>query len=368
MNVIIPFTDLKAGYQELKPELDRACQKVMTSGSYILGAEVSEFENEFAAYCRRKHCVGVSSGMEALKLILQAKDIGPGDEVIVPSHTFIATWLAVIQAGARPVPVDIEESGYNLDPDLLEAAVSPQTRAAIAVHIYGQTADMEPLKNIASRHNLLLIEDAAQAHGAVYKNQVAGSLGDAAAFSFYPTKNLGAFGDAGAVVCDDDGLAETIRQLRNVGRNNRHEHILAGHNSRMDELQAALLRVKLPYLEQWNNRRRLVAAFYLSELSGLDLWLPVATTDSKPVWHLFVVRTPHRDRLLNALNTQGIQAMVHYPSTPYLYPACSSLGYGPGTCPQAEQLTAEVLSLPVWPQMTLEQAHKVVKVLRSVLA
>jgi len=367
MDTRIPIIDIAAGYQELQAELEEAAQRVMRSGQYILGLEVEAFEREFAAYCGCRYCIAVSSGEDALRLILQANSIGPGDEVIVPAHTFIATWLAVYHAGAKPVPADIEPGAYNLDPRFVEAAITPKTRAIIPVHLYGQPAEMAALRDIASRHGLLLIEDAAQAHGALYQGQKTGSLGDAAAFSFYPTKNLGAFGDAGAVTCNDAEMAEKIYQLRNVGRNDAGIHVLPGHNCRMDELQAALLRVKLPHLDEWNRKRQEIASLYLDELSGLGLALPIPEKDTRPVWHLFVVRTPRRDEVLRMLHVRGIEAGVHYTNTPYIYPAFIELGYRLGTCPRAEAAVQEVISLPLWPQMSEEQINVVVGALQSIV-
>lgn len=367
MNKRIPLIDLTDTYKELQAELNEASQRVMSNGHYILGPEVAAFEKEFAAYCGCRYCIAVSNGADALRLILQANGIGPGDEVIVPAHTFIATWLAVYHADAKPVPADIVPGAYNLDPGLTEAAITPKTRAIIPVHLYGQPAEMAALRDIASHHGLLLIEDAAQAHGAQYQGQMAGSLGDAAAFSFYPTKNLGAFGDAGAIVCNDKVMADRMYELRHVGRDTQGGHCQPGFNCRMDELQAALLRVKLPHLDEWNRQRQELAGLYLDGLSDSGLRLPSVAEGMQPVWHLFVVRTPQRDKVLRMLHDQGIEAGVHYSNTPYLYPALSDLGYQYGTCPRAEAAVREVISLPLWPQMSAEQVLSVTATVKQVL-
>src|SRR5262245_46017336 len=285
MSEQVPFLDLKDTYLEIKDELDAAYQRVMNSGWYILGEEVTAFEKEFAEYCGARHCVGVGNGLEALQLILRAMGIGPGDEVIVPANTYIATWLAVSNAGATVVPVEPDERTFNLDPELIKAAITPKTKAILPVHLYGQPADMDPINEIARRRGLRVIEDAAQAHGACYRNRRAGSLGDAAGWSFYPTKNLGAYGDAGAVTTDDDALADRVRLLRNYGSVSKYYNEEKGINSRLDELQAAFLRVRLKYLAEWNRRRGRIAARYLEELRETDLILPAVCEGAEPVWH-----------------------------------------------------------------------------------
>src|SRR6266446_8341815 len=287
----VPFLDLKAAYRELQVDLDAASRRVMESGWYILGQEVEAFENEFAAYCGAKHCVGVGNGLDALILILRSYEIGPDTEVIVPANTYIATWLAVSYVGATPVPVEPDLQTYNLDPGRIEDAITSQTRAIIPVHLYGQPAEMEAIREIALRHGLKIIEDAAQAHGGAYGGKRAGNLGDAAAFSFYPSKNLGAFGDAGAVVTNDDDIADRVRVLRNYGSRRKDYNEVKGINSRLDPLQAGFLRVKLKHLEEWNGRRRNVAQQYLEALNGCpDVILPGAARDAEPAWHLFVLR------------------------------------------------------------------------------
>lgn len=347
----IPFLDLKAPYLELREELDAAYTRVMNSGWYILGDEVAAFEREFAEYCGVRHCIGVGNGLDALHLILRAMEIGVGDEVIVPSNTYIATWLAVSQTGAVPVPVEPDGRTWNIDPDRIEAAITSRTRAILAVHLYGQAAEMTRIKAIARRHNLRLIEDAAQAHGALCHGKKVGGLGDAAGFSFYPGKNLGALGDGGAVTTNDDGLAERIRILRNYGSRQKYVNEVKGVNSRLDELQAALLRVKLLRLDEWNQRRQRAASRLLEGLADSGLGLPYLAEGCTSVWHLFVVRCPDRDGLQAQLGGEGIGTLIHYPVPPHLQDAYSELGYSLGSFPQAEQLADEVLSLPMGPHI-----------------
>lgn len=342
----IPFLDLKASYLELKEELDATYERVMRSGSYILGAEVEAFESEFADYCGVKHCIGLSNGLDALHLILRAMDIGPGDEVIVPTNTFIATWLAVSYSGARPVPVEPDENTYNIDPALIEAAVTPRTKAIIPVHLYGQPVDMDPINAIAKKYGLKVIEDAAQAHGAHYKGTRVGGLGDAAGFSFYPGKNLGAFGDGGAVTTIDSELADKIRVLRNYGSRIKYNNEVKGFNSRLDELQAALLRVKLKKLDEWNAIRKSIATEYLIKLEvNSNLIVPFIPVWADPVWHLFVVRTTKRDKLQDYLKTNAVQTLVHYPIPPHKQQAYKE--YNELTFPISEIIHKEVLSLPI---------------------
>jgi len=362
----VPFLDLKAVYAELQAEMDAAVQRVLASGWYICGPEVEAFEAEFAAYCDARHCVGVSNGLEALHLILRALGIGAGDEVIVPSNTFIATWLAVSYAGARPVPVEPDARTYNLDPALVEAAITPRTRAIMPVHLYGQPADMDALRELASKYGLALVEDAAQAQGASLRGRRAGGLGTAAGFSFYPGKNLGALGDAGAVVTNDAALADRVRVLRNYGSRVKYEHEAQGFNARLDELQAALLRVKLARLDEWNERRRRAAEFYTQTLEGVaDLTLPHVPTWADPVWHLFVVRHPERARLQAHLAAQGIGTIIHYPRPPHLQPAYAELNYTQGRFPLAERMADEVLSLRMGPHLSEDAAQYVVEQLAA---
>jgi dTDP-4-amino-4,6-dideoxygalactose transaminase len=346
----VPFLDLKALYLEVKEEMDTAYRRVMESGWYILGQEVAAFEQEFAGYCGVKHCIGVGNGLDALHLILRAMEIGPGDEVIVPANTYIATWLAVTYAGAIPVPVEPDERTYNIDPNRIEEAITPRTRAILPVHLYGQPADMDPILEIAKRHNLKVIEDAAQAHGARYKGKRIGRLGDAAGFSFYPGKNLGALGDGGAVTTNDDVLADRIRALRNYGSRVKYHNELKGFNSRLDELQAAFLSVKLRKLDEWNARRKVIADIYLKGLAEVpDLTLPYVPDWAEPVWHLFVVRTFERDQLQKHLAGQGIQTLIHYPVPPHKQGAYKELNHL--VLPISERIHREVLSLPMSPVM-----------------
>lgn len=365
----VPFLDLKAINLSQADELEAAFKRVLHSGWYILGAETAAFEASFASYCGNTHGIGVANGLDALFLILKAYGIGPGDEVIVPSNTFIATWLAVSDCGATPIPVEPTADGFNIDPARVEAAITPRTKAILAVHLYGQPADMDPLKALAVRHGLKLIEDAAQAHGARYRGGVTGQLGDAAAFSFYPGKNLGALGDGGAVTTGDDALAERIRTLRNYGSKVKYYNEVPGYNSRLDELQSALLAVKLPRLDGDNARRRVIAAIYQRELAGIaGLTLPLVPEWAEPVWHLYVVRHAARDALTKALAEQGIGTIVHYPVPPHLQPAYAGLGYKEGDFPLAEAIHREVLSLPIAPNMTEEQALQVTAAVRAALA
>jgi dTDP-4-amino-4,6-dideoxygalactose transaminase len=364
--VTIPFLDLKAPYAELRDELDAAYRRVMEGGWYVLGREVDAFEKEFADACGAQHCIGVANGLDALHLILRALDIGDGDEVIVPSNTYVATWLAVSIAGAIPVPVEPDERTHNLDPERLEAAITRKTKAVIPVHLYGQPAEMDRIAEVAAAHGIKVVEDAAQAHGARYNGRSAGVLGDAAGFSFYPGKNLGALGDAGAVVTNDATLADAVRVLRNYGSRRKYYNEVKGYNSRLDELQAALLRVKLRKLEEWNDRRKQVASRYLSALDGVaDLVLPVVPAHIEPCWHLFVVRHPQRDALQRHLEAQGIGTLIHYPLPPHLQNAYAELGYAPGDLPLAERLAGEVLSLPIGPHVSDAEIDCVVAALHG---
>jgi dTDP-4-amino-4,6-dideoxygalactose transaminase len=348
----VPFLDLRASHAEIELELEEAFGRVLRSGVYLLGRELEAFEREFADYCGARHCVGVGNGLEALHLILRAFGIGRGDEVLVPANTYIATWLAVSHAGALPVPVEPDSATYNIDPGLMESAVTAQTKAIIAVHLYGQPAEMDAINDVAARHGLKVIEDAAQAHGARYKGRRAGSLGHAAGFSFYPGKNLGALGDAGAIVTSDAELATTLRTLRNYGSSTKYYNERMGFNSRLDEMQAAFLRVKLARLDDWNGRRAEIARRYLEELAGTELVLPFVPSWAEPAWHLFVVRSKHRDKLRQRLNASGIATHIHYPVPPHLQKAYSHLDIPEGTLPVTEGIHREVVSLPIGPHMT----------------
>ena len=365
---MIPFLDFSAMHTELRPRLDAAYARVVDSNWLILGREVEAFEQEFAAYCGARHCIGVANGLDALFITLKAMGIGQGDEVIVPSNTYIATWLAVSYAGATPVPVEPDPHTYNLDPARIEVAITPATKAIMPVHLYGQPADMDPINAVARRHGLQVIEDAAQAHGARYKGRRTGSLGDAAGFSFYPGKNLGALGDGGAVVTSDDALADKLRVLRNYGSRVKYHNEVKGFNSRLDELQAAFLREKLAVLDEWSERRRKVAAHYLSGLAGSGLKLPFVPDWADPVWHLFVIRSPHRDKLQKELSERAVSTMIHYPIPPHLQPAYAELNLGEGSLPVAEAIHREVLSLPMWPQITHNQVNEVIAVSKVAVA
>ncbi|GAB4563753.1 MAG: DegT/DnrJ/EryC1/StrS family aminotransferase [Anaerolineae bacterium] len=367
MTTTIPLVDLKAQYQLIRDEIDAAIQRVIDNTAFIMGPEVKAFEEEFAAYCEASYAVGVSSGTAALFLALKACGIGPGDEVITTPMTFIATAEAVSQAGARPVFVDIDPRTYNIDPDQVQAAISPRTRAILPVHLYGQPAEMDPLLAIARRHGLWVIEDAAQAHGARYKGRRVGTLGDIACFSFYPGKNLGAYGDAGAVVTNNPELAARVRALRDHGRRSKYVHDELGWGERLDALQAAILRVKLRYLDQWNEARRQRAQTYSELLADLNVVLPFVPSHIEPVFHCYVIRTPRRDEVLQALREQGIGAGIHYPIALHQQPAYRSLGYGEGAFPVAEQCSREVLSLPMYPELTQEQQQLVVDALRNAM-
>jgi len=365
MNQHIAFLDLAAVHEKMADQLDAAWSRVRSKGLYIMGPELEAFEAEFAAYCDAKHCIGVANGLDALTLLLKAADIGAGDEVVVPANTFIATWLAVSHVGAVVVPVEPDAKTYNIDPDRVEAAITPRTRAIIAVHLYGQPADMAPLREIADRHGLRLFEDAAQSHGACYKGQKVGSLGDGAGFSFYPGKNLGALGDGGAITTNDDELARKVALLRNYGSNVKYRHEVIGFNSRLDELQAAFLRVKLSVLDDWNEHRRSIAAFYMDAMRDTAVSLPYVSQACDPVWHLFVIQHEQRDLLQQHLANHGIGTVVHYPTAPHEQVAYQSLGYNADSFPITEAMHRRVLSLPMGPHLSLEQAGRVVEVVRA---
>lgn len=361
----VPFLDLKAINHAHADALRAAFDRVLASGWYVMGKELDAFEREFAAWCGAEHAVGVGNGLDALFLILEASGIGPGDEVIVPSNTYIATWLAVTHTGATPVPVEPVEATCNLDPARVEAAVTPRTRAILAVHLYGQTADMAALRAIARRHGLKLFEDGAQAHGATQHGRRAGSLGDAAGFSFYPGKNLGALGDAGAVVTNDEALARAVRELRNYGSSRKYHNDVIGHNSRLDELQAALLRAKLPALDADNEARRRIAAAYLHALRDAPLQLPQVAEGAEPVWHLMVIATDRRAAVQQALTAAQIGHLVHYPIACHLQKAYAGSAWP--ALPIAEALQHQVLSLPIAPYMTVDEVGVVAEVVRAAL-
>jgi len=350
----IPFLNLKSINASFNGELEDAADRVVRSGQYILGEEVASFEREFADYCGSTHALGVSNGLDALHMILRALDIGPGDEVIVPANTFIATWLAVSFCGAKPVPVEPEPDGFNIDLNAVEAAITPRTRAIMVVHLYGLPVDVLALKALADLHQIPIIEDAAQAHGATCHGVRVGALGRAAAFSFYPGKNLGALGDGGGVTTSDPALARRIHQLRNYGSTVKYEHIEIGFNARLDEVQAAMLRVKLSRLDADNQARQLIADRYLQGMIELDVALPHVPAGLTSVWHLFVVRSSRRERLMEGLAKRGVTTSIHYPVPPHLQEAYASFGFVKGHFPLTEAIHREVLSLPIWPGMRMK--------------
>jgi dTDP-4-amino-4,6-dideoxygalactose transaminase len=361
----IPFLDLRPAYRELESELHAAVSDVASSGWYLLGKELEAFEKEFAGYIGVKHCVGVANGLDALHLALRAMHIGAGDQVLVPSNTYIATWLAVSYAGATPVPVEPDET-LNIDPDRLESAITRHTKAILPVHLYGQPANMDAVRAVASRFGLKVLEDAAQAHGARYKGRRIGGLGDAAAWSFYPSKNLGAFGDGGAITTDDDDIAERVRLLRNYGSPVKYVNTVRGFNSRLDDIQAAVLRVKLRYLDSWNKRRARVATLYCEALRDMRVALPVVLSDAEPAWHLFVIRTLRRDELRASLDRLSIQTGVHYPIAPHLQAAYRDMELREGSFPISEAIHREVLSLPIGPHLAEGEVNEIIRALKEV--
>jgi dTDP-4-amino-4,6-dideoxygalactose transaminase len=364
----VPFVDLKAQYAALKPEIDRAIQTVVDRCDFILGNDVSAFEEEFARFCNVGYAVGVANGTDALRIGLLAAGVGPGDEVITAANTFIATTESISQTGADFRLVDVEERTCNLNPALLEQAVTPRTKAVIPVHLYGQPADMDPILEIAARHNLVVFEDACQAHGARYHGRRAGSMGHLAAFSFYPTKNLGAYGDAGAAVTNDEALAQKMGLLRNHGQTSKYEHALAGYCSRLDTVQAAVLRVKLRRLDEWNARRRQVADWYGQRLADLPVVRPFVLDGVEHVYHLYVIQTEHRDALRAFLTERGIGTGMHYPVPLPLTGAYSHLGFRKGQFLVTERLAADILSLPMFAEMSESQVDEVAGGVRDFFA
>lgn len=360
----IPFLDLRPAYLEIKEKIDSAVHRVLESGWYVLSDEVEAFEEEFAAYCDAKYAVGLASGLDALHLALRAMDVGPGDEVIVPSNTYIATWLGVTQSGATVVPVEPDPFTHNIDPSRIEAAITARTKVILPVHFYGLPADMSAILEIAKKHALLVLEDAAQAHGARYDGKRIGGHGDMVAWSFYPTKNLGAMGDAGAVTTNNASLAEKVRRLRNYGTKARYVAEIPGYNSRLDSMQAAILRVKLEYLDEWNFRRTRTAHRYLTALDSSDrLILPTIHPKAESAWHLFVVRNGSRDELARALASRGIGTLIHYPIPPHMQKAYAGENWETGSFPIAKQLAEEVLSLPIGPHLTDEALERILSAL-----
>ncbi|WP_242218907.1 DegT/DnrJ/EryC1/StrS family aminotransferase [Shinella zoogloeoides] len=362
----IPFLDLKSINLQDKATFHDALERVLESGWLIMGREMAVFEAAFANYCGSTYALGVGNGLEALHLVLRAWGIGPGDEVIVPANTYIATWLAVTYAGATPVPVEPVDRTFNIDPALIEAAITPRTKAIVAVHLYGQPADMDTIGDIARRHGIKILEDAAQAQGARWRGRRTGALGDAAGFSFYPGKNLGALGDAGAITTDDAELAQSLDMLRNYGSRHKYENEVLGFNSRLDELQAAFLSAKLPRLDADNDRRTAIAARYCESLADIeDLTLPYVAIGAEPAWHLFVIRSARRGTLQQFLKKRDIGTLIHYPIPPHLQKAYSYLGYKLGDFPISEAMHAEVLSLPIGPTMTDSDVDLVIDAIRA---
>jgi dTDP-4-amino-4,6-dideoxygalactose transaminase len=361
VDTAVPFFDLTSAYRELASLVTPRIEAVLERGQYILGAECAAFEEEFARFIGVDGCVGVGNGLDALRLSLLALGIGEGDDVLVPSNTFIATWLAVSATGARPVPVEPDEDTFNISSSGLSSSLTPRTKAVIPVHLYGLPADMQEISEFAAAHELRVIEDACQAHGARYRGQRVGSFGDLAAWSFYPAKNLGAYGDGGAVTGDDPALVEHVRRLANYGSPRKYEHAEKGYNSRLDELQAAVLRVKLGCLDEWNARRAEVADSYLGGIRHPDIGLPRPPAWAQSAWHQFVVRSPNRDRLAVHLRHRGVETLIHYPVPPHAQPAYEE--FGDLALPVAERLSEEVLSLPMGPHLTKTQVDIVLDAL-----
>ena len=361
---MIPFLSVVDSYFELKDEIDKVINRVMKSGYYIGGEEVEGFETEFAEYCGVRYCIGVGNGLDALHLILRGMGIGVGDEVLVPANTFIATWLAVTYSGAKPIPVEPDPLTYNMDPTKIEEAITSRTKAIMPVHLYGQPANMDPINQIARKYDLKVIEDSAQAHGAMYHGKRTGALADAAGFSYYPGKNLGAFGDAGAVLTDDLDLANEVIRLRNYGSFQKYDHEIKGFNSRLDPLQAAFLRVKLKHLDEWNRRRRIIADAYFDSFRDNDeTILPAVPSGVTSVWHLFVIRHSKRDSIMQYLKKNDVETLIHYPIPPHLSSAYKDLGFSVGSFPLTEEISKTVLSLPIGPHVSLDDCHRVAELI-----
>lgn len=362
----IAFVDLQRNLETIREEVEQAMRGVLESGAFILGRAVADFEREFARFCGAQHCIGVASGTDALKIALKANGIGPGDEVITAANTFIATVLAISDCGATPVLADCSREWYTLDPRAVDAAVTGRTKAVVPVHLYGQMADMGGIMDVARKHGLAVVEDACQAHGAVEGGMKAGAIGAAGCFSFYPGKNLGGYGDGGAIVTNDSALAERIRLLRDYGQRVKYRHEFKGYNSRLDSLQAAVLSVKLRHLDEWNDKRRQVAAWYREELAGAKgIVLPAEKDAAAHVYHLFVVRVGKRDEVLEELRKKGISCGIHYPIPIHLQEAYAELGYARGAFPVTEAASAEVLSLPMFPEVTREEVRFIATSLRD---
>jgi dTDP-4-amino-4,6-dideoxygalactose transaminase len=367
-NIKVPYLDLKAQYQSIKPEIDAAIASVLDSCQFVLGSEVAGFEHEFATYCGATKCIGLNSGTSALHLALLAAGVGTGDEVITVPFTFVASVAAIIYAGARPVLVDIDPRSFTMDPAAVEAAITPRTKAILPVHLYGQPADMDPIMEVARRHGLVVVEDAAQAHGAKYKGRPVGSIGDMACFSFYPGKNLGAYGEGGAVTTSNAEYARTIRMLRDWGQDRKYHHVLRGYNYRMEGFQGAVLRVKLRHLEAWTNARRNVVSLYNKFLSGTALETPSEMPWAHHVYHVYTLRTADRDGMQSFLQAEGIQTGIHYPVPAHLQPAYSDLGYGKGAFPRSEEAANQVLSLPLYPELAPEAVAEVAGAVKKAVA
>jgi dTDP-4-amino-4,6-dideoxygalactose transaminase len=363
----VPFLDLGASYRELQDEIEAEVLRSLRSGWYIGGADVEGFENDFGAFTGTRHCVGVANGLEALHLALRALKVGLGDEVIVPSNTFIATWLAVSECGAVPVPVEPDSATCNIDAAKIEAAITPRTKAIIPVHLYGQPANLDAVLEVARKHGLRVLEDAAQAQGARYNGKPVGGHGDIVAWSFYPGKNLGALGDAGAVTTNDGSLADRIRVLRNYGSRQRYVNEVQGYNSRLDPVQAAVLRVKLRHLPEWNARRARIAASYAAELADCGLTLPFVPEWAEPAWHLYCVRYPQRDRLRERLAEAGVETLIHYPIPPHLQGAYAEFGYQKGAFPVTESMAETLISLPIGPALGDSEVSHVIETVKNVL-
>jgi dTDP-4-amino-4,6-dideoxygalactose transaminase len=362
---MVPFIDLKRQYHAIKEEIDAAIRKTLESTQFILGSEVAAFEKDFAAYCGADEGVGVSSGTSALHLALLAAGVGPGDEVITVPMTFVATVAAIGYCGAKPVFVDVDPATYTMDPEQIESAITPRTKAILPVHLYGQPADMDPIMRIARHHGLAVVEDAAQAHGAEYKGRRVGGIGDLGCFSFYPGKNLGAYGEGGAVVTGNPAFAHKIRTLRDWGQEGKYNHVLRGFNYRLEGLQGAILRVKLRYLERWTEARRANAAHYNRLLAGSGLFLPAASRDRRHVYHVYAVLSDRRSELQDLLNSRDVQTGIHYPCPVHLLPAWKDLGYRKGMFPVAEMVAARELSLPMFPELTVDQMEQVADVVNK---
>jgi len=367
-NTKVPYLDLKAQYQSIKPEIDAAIARVLESCQFVLGAEVAGFEQEFAAYCGATECIALNSGTSALHLALLAAGVGPGDEVITVPFTFVASVAAVTYTGARPVLVDIDPRSFTLDPSAVEAAITPRTKAILPVHLYGQPADMDPIMEIARRHGLVVIEDAAQAHGAKYKGRPVGSIGDMACFSFYPGKNLGAYGEGGAVTTSNPEYASTVRMLRDWGQDRKYHHVLRGFNYRMEGFQGAILRVKLRHLDRWTEARRRVVRQYDELLADSGVETPTEMPWGRHVYHVYTLRTDDRDGLQAALQAEGIQTGIHYPVPVHLQPAYADLGYGRGAFPRSEAAAEQVLSLPLYPELSSQAVAEVAGAVKKAVA